>query len=396
MQPGMQTAGELPTPDEESRRHSERVRAHIEAAIAAGGGNISFAEFMHLALYAPGLGYYSAGARKFGRDGDFITAPEVSPLFGHVVARASAPVLQQLSGGEILELGAGSGALAVSMLGRLAELDALPDRYLILEVSPDLAERQREAIGNLGREFVARVEWLDSLPQEFCGVVIANEVADALPVERFTRTGGELMQYCVTNSDDGFAWQTKAAPRLLRDQVQQIERELGYTFPDDYRSEFSPGLGEWIGDIADRLSSGLVFLFDYGVARSEYYALHRRDGWLRCFFRHHIHDDPLILPGIQDLSAWVDFTSIAQAASSRGLVVDAYLPQARFLMHNGLEDELRSLSSLSHAEQLELSRQVKLLTLPGEMGEHFKYIAMHRGEIEISPALCAGDRAHVL
>ena len=396
MQPERRDVAGLPAPDPVSRRHSERVHEHIRAAIVAAGGSISFAEFMQHALYAPGLGYYVAGARKFGAEGDFVTAPEVSPVFGRVVARAAAPILRQIETAEILELGAGSGALAVAMLGRLAELGALPTRYLILEVSADLEERQRQAIGALDPELAGRVEWLTGLPREFAGVVLANEVADALPVERFLKDHGEVRQLRVTLAGEDFAWQPCTAPPELGERVAAIERYVGYVLPDGYRSELSPGLGAWLGDIGASISRGVVFLLDYGVSRREYYARERDHGWLRCCFRHHAHDDPLILPGIQDLSAWVDFTTVAEAASACGLVVGAYLPQSQFLMHNGLEDELASFNSLARTEQLELSRQVKVLTLPGEMGEHFKCMVLHRGSVELSPGLSAADRAHTL
>ena len=369
MQPKNASTLEVPIPDSDSAAHSAKVFDCIVAAIDTEGGSVSFAEFMHFALYAPGLGYYSAGSRKFGTAGDFVTAPEISPLFGEVLAAQSAYVLDQLGGGDVLEPGAGTGALAVSVLRKLDELNALPENYFILEVSPDLAERQAERIKADAPDFFERVSWLTEMPNQFSGVVIANEVIDAFPVERFLIREGEVLQARVAVDGDNLTWRYAEAPSALASVVRSIERELGFTFPDGYRSEVSLAARNWVSELAASITAGFVFLIDYGVTRREYYAAERSDGWLRCHFRHHAHNNPLVLPGIQDVTAWVDFTGVAEAAVASDMSVAGYVTQAGFLLSGGLEDALANFDSLSISEQVELSRGIKLLTLPAEMGE---------------------------
>jgi SAM-dependent MidA family methyltransferase len=305
----------LPRADNASRKHSERVCAFIRQRITAAGGSLSFAEFMHHALYAPGLGYYAAGNAKFGPAGDFVTAPEVSALYAPVVARQVSEILRQLDGGEVLELGAGSGVLAAGILKTLQDLGIRPTRYGILEVAADLRERQQRLLEERAPDLAGCVEWLDGLPQNFSGVIIANEVADALPVERFVIQGDEVRQYRVGCDDGGFAWQTAAAPAMLQNAVRQIESEIGHPLADGFESEVSMSLPAWTRDLARCMAQGAIFLFDYGVSRREYYAPDRNRGWLRCHFRHFAHDDPLLNVGIQDLTSWVDFTAVAGAAA---------------------------------------------------------------------------------
>lgn len=386
----------LPAADAVSLAHSEKVAACIRQAVADAGGSISFAEFMQLALYAPGLGYYNAGAAKFGPNGDFVTAPEVSPLFGRVLARQCASVLQQLPVPQVLELGAGSGALAVQVLGALSDFGIEVERYDIFEVSPELKERQERRIrGELPR-MLPTVAWLSQLPEKFDGVVIANEVADALPVERFQKDGNRVLQLRVTTERNAFAWCRETAPEFLVAAVRRIEVTLGAALPDGYTSEVSTGLPHWLHDIAARVGTGFVFLFDYGLPRRAYYAPDRDDGWLRCHFRHHAHNNPLVYPGIQDLTAWVDFTAVAEAASAAGMNVAGFVTQAQFLMNGGLPEELADMAKLPTVAQLELSRQVKLLTLPGEMGEHFKCLGLCRGQLLIPASFTFMDRVHTL
>jgi SAM-dependent MidA family methyltransferase len=386
----------LPRPDDDSLAHSKKVCESIRQAIDEAGGSISFAQFMHLALYSPGLGYYNVGTTKFGETGDFVTAPELSPLFGRVVARQCASVLKQLEKGKILELGAGSGRLAVEILRKLTDLESPPERYLILEISADLKARQEELISEELPDLLPRVEWLSKLPEKFAGVVIANEVADALPVERFERTDAAVLQMHVTANETGFDWSRKPAPEILAMAVEKIETDIGEALPPGYQSEISLGLPDWIGQIAKSLDQGLVLLFDYGVSRREYYSRERNQGWLRCHFRHHAHNEPLIYPGIQDLTSWVDFTAVAESAVDHGLDVAGYVTQAQFLINGGLEDELAGIADLPVADQLELSKQVKLLTLPGEMGENFKCIGLGCGDLTGVTAFSSVDRAHTL
>ena len=396
MQAETHNANRLPEPDAASLAHCRKVAALIREQIVAAGGSISFADFMQHALYAPGFGYYMAGARKFGAAGDFVTAPELSPLFGRVLARQCAEVFEQIGGGELLELGAGSGVLAVDLLRKLKELDVLPLRYRILEVSAELQERQQDRIRNELPEMMQRVEWLSDLPPAFNGVIVANEVADALPVERFTRTSDGIQQQRVIATESGFAWQSMPAPELLARAVHKIEVDIGRKLRPGYTAEISLGLPGWIESLAASLAQGLIFLCDYGVSRREYYAADRKDGWLRCHYRHRAHSDPLIYPGIQDLTAWVDFSLLAEAAAGSGLKLDGYAAQGPFLLQGGLVEELADFVELPTDRQLELSRQVKLLTLPGEMGENFKCMGLRRGEFQVPTAFAGTDRAHTL
>jgi len=386
----------LPEPDDLSARHSREVAAHITERIRQAGGSIGFAEYMQAALYARGLGYYAAGATKFGTDGDFVTAPEISSVFGRVLARQVAEVLQQLEAGSVLEFGAGSGKLAVDLLLALEQLDAMPEHYLILEVSADLQQRQQQRLQRDVPQHVERVRWLSDLPAAHSGVVIANEVLDALPVERFTRSADAVLQQRVESTAEGFRFTSGDAPAQLAATVSSIEEALGAPLAEGYTSEVSMGAAPWVADIAAMLEQGVVFLFDYGCSRSEYYAADRSDGWLRCHFRHRAHDNPLILPGIQDITAWVDFTGIAESAVAAGLAVAGYQPQAMFLAGGGLQQELQGMTDLPPEQQLALSAQIKTLTLPGEMGEKFKCMALSRGLAEAPSAFLLGDRIHTL
>jgi len=396
MQQEWQTINELPKPDDDSLAHCQKVCKSIRQAIDEAGGSISFSQFMHLALYSPGLGYYNVGTTKFGAAGDFITAPELSPLFSHVVARQCSVALGQLEKGQILELGAGNGRFAVEILRKLADLKSLPVRYLILETSAELKARQEELLGEELPDVYPKVEWLSQLPEKFVGVVIANEVADALPIERFERTDNAVLQMHVTANETGFEWSRKPAPEILKIAVKKIEADIGKVLPRGYQSEVSLALPDWIGQIANCLHNGLVLLFDYGVSRREYYSHDRNQGWLRCHLRHHAHNEPLIYPGIQDVTSWVDFTAIAESATYHDLDVTGYVTQAHFLINGGLEEELIGIADLPVDDQFELLRQVKLLTLPGEMGENFKCIGLNRGSLTGITAFSSIDRAHVL
>ena len=386
----------LPEPDELSAQHSARVSEHIRNKIEEAGGRISFAEFMHEALYAPGLGYYNAGSSKFGTDGDFITAPEVSSMFGRVLARQSVEVLGQIESGEVLEIGAGSGKLAVDMLRAFEDSNALPEAYNFLEVSADLQDRQQRRLRKELPHLVDRVRWLSGLPQKFDGLIIANEVLDAMPVERFVRRDSGLLQCCIALEAETFVWTEFEAPDRLASAVAAIETGTGQTLANGYMSEVSLAAPLWVADVADCLRHGAVFLFDYGLSQREYYAPDRLDGWLRCHFRHHAHNDPLINAGIQDLTAWVDFSAIAGAAVDAGLEILGFQTQSQFLMGGGLEIEMQNFTEMPLKQQIELSGQIKTLTLPGEMGENFKCMALGRGEINSPSAFQFADRTQTL
>jgi len=359
------------------------------------GGSISFAEYMQHALYAPGLGYYSAGASKFGAQGDFVTAPEVSPLFANVIARQCVEIFAQLDAASIVEFGAGSGRLAVDLLKKLETLGALPDHYQILEVSADLRERQERLLQSEAPEYLARVEWVSAIPPRHSGVIIANEVLDALPVERFTRRGS-VCQQRVRANNGLFEFVEAEAPKHLVDAVSAIEEDLGGHLPDGYTSEVSLGVSGWVSEVVASLHHGMAFLFDYGVSRREYYAAERTEGWLRCHFRHRAHNDPLVLPGIQDITSWVDYTRVAEAAVSAGGEIAGYVSQAQFLTGGGLDIEVQGMMDLPPEQQVKLSGQVKLLTLPSEMGEHFKCLGVSRGSITRPTAFRIQDRTHTL
>jgi SAM-dependent MidA family methyltransferase len=365
------------TPDEaaHSRRMVERIRDEIDA----NAGWISFERYMELALYEPGLGYYSAGSTKLGRAGDFVTAPEISPLFSRCLAHQCAQVLGTLSGGDILELGAGSGVMAVDVLRELAARESLPARYLILEVSADLRERQAALIRERVPEAAGRVEWLDRWPEAFRGVVLANEVLDALPVHRFRVRGGEINTLGVTWQLGRLDWSEVKADAALESAVRRIEAQLGERLPDGYASEINLRLPAWIAGLGAALQEGVALFIDYGLPQRQYYRVERREGTLLCHFRHRFHDDPLILAGVQDIGAWVDFTAVAEAATAAGLDVAGYTTQAHFLIGNGIEKLLAPREDGDLTGRLQLARQAMLLTLPGEMGERFKVIGLTRG-----------------
>ena len=388
--------GLLPPADAETLARSALCADYLRNRIRTAGGSLSFAEFMHDALYAPGLGYYTAGAAKFGADGDFVTAPEISPLFGRVLARQCAEVLEALGGGDILEFGAGSGKLAAELLAALEARDTLPSTYRILEVSPDLEQRQRQTLELRVPRLAGRVEWLACPPTGHRGVVLANEVLDALPVERFCRVKDGVRQVRVAIRGEGFDTVEEPAPDILAAAVADIESALGRRLPAGFVSEICLAAPPWIGELSATLEQGVVLLFDYGVSRREYYAPDRSGGWLRCHFRHHVHGNPLILPGVQDLTAWVDFTAVAGAAVDCGFELCGYLPQASFLINAGLDAELAQFANLPLASQLELSGQVKLLTLPGEMGENVKCLGLGRGVSENLRGFSQADRTHTL
>jgi SAM-dependent MidA family methyltransferase len=365
------------TPDEAA--HSRRLVNRIWEEIDARSGWLSFERFMELALYEPGLGYYSAGASKLGAGGDFVTAPEVSSLFSRCLATQCGEILQHVSGGAILEFGAGSGVMAADLLNELAVKGSLPQRYLILEVSADLRERQRALVQERAPAHAARVEWLDRLPQEFRGVVLANEVLDALPVQRFRIRGDQVNALGVTWQLGRLDWSEIHADAELEAAVRRIEANTGERLPDGYTSEINMRLTPWIAGVAAALREGVALFIDYGLPQRQYYRSERREGTLLCHFRHRFHDDPLINVGVQDIGAWVDFTAVAEAASAAGLAVAGFSTQAHFLIGSGLEQLLAPAEGHELATRVQLARQAMLLTLPGEMGERFKVIGLGRG-----------------
>jgi len=366
----------LPALTPEEVAHSEQLVHRIRDAIDAGGGWISFERFMELALYAPGLGYYSAGAVKLGRAGDFVTAPEISPLFSRCLANQCVEVMDQLGAIDILELGAGSGVMAADILRELAVQQRLPARYLILEVSADLRERQRVTLQERVPELLDRIAWLDAWPTDLRGVVLANEVLDAMPVERFRVRGGQITCVGVTWQLGRLDWSETHASPELEAAVREIEKAVGAPLPEGYFSEVNLRLKPWVHGLASALSEGVALFIDYGLPRAQYYRHERNEGTLLCHYRHRFHDDPLINVGVQDIGAWVDFTEVAEAASDVGLRIAGFTTQAHFLIGCGIEHFLAALADAQMIDRVQLARQAMLLTLPGEMGEKFKVIGL--------------------
>lgn len=368
----------------------------LHDAIAAAGGWLPFADYMQLALYAPGLGYYSAGATKFGPGGDFVTASEISPLFAPVVARSFVDVLAHLSAvgpgapaaampasGDVLEFGAGTGRFAAGALATLAAAQQLPAHYDILEVSGDLRERQRATLAaqlaDSQSQPTPRLRWLDRLPGQFQGVMFANEVLDALATERFTVQGGAVRLSGVALGPQGLVFAQRPPGCAGEEREQAITRRLGELLaqlPDGYEGECCLGVEPWIAALAASLQRGVVLLIDYGLPRSQLYHPQRQQGTLRCFYRQLAHDDALFRPGLCDISAWVDFTAVAEAAVEHGLELLGFTTQAGFLLENGIESLLAR--DMPDRERAALAHGARQLLLPGEMGESFKVMALGR------------------
>ncbi len=375
-----------PEPDEQALAVSHQLTARIRQELDEADGWISFERYMQRALYEPGLGYYSGGSIKLGAAGDFVTAPELSTVVGQALAREIRPVLEATNAPLILEFGAGSGRLAESLLVTLDD-DGAPDlEYQILELSADLKERQRSRLATFGD----RVKWLARLPVEpFEGVILANEVLDAFPVIRFVKRAGQARALGVSYQRGTFVWAEGPADLKLSAAVEALEAELGYVLPTGFRSEFSPGLRAWMTSVAERLVRGALLIVDYGLVRHEYYHPSRFDGTLVCHYRHRAHTDPFLFPGLQDISAWVDFSACAQAARDAGLAVAGFTTQAQFLLEGGATDWLQSSNGRVNAKQ---AQAFKTLVLPDEMGERFKVLLLTRGITRTLPGRDFRDR----
>ncbi|MDX3907064.1 MAG: SAM-dependent methyltransferase [Pigmentiphaga sp.] len=383
----------LPELDPESSAHSRRVAGFIADEIRKAGGWLPFERWMSLALYAPGLGYYAAGNQKLAAGGaapagDFVTAPELTPLFARTLARQVAQVLEDCGSTEVLEFGAGTGALAEGLLAALDEA-GIPASYRIVEVSADLRERQRTRLASYG----GRVAWLDTLPASFVGCVLGNEVLDAMPVRLFRWTGSGLLERGVAlAADQRFVWEDRPAPQDLVDAVSARMPALpGYVSEVNLQAEaFMRGMGQW-------LKAGAALLVDYGFTRREYYHPQRMEGTLMCHLRHVAHADPLVAAGVQDITAHVDFTAMAEAAVEGGLEVLGYASQAVFLMNAGLADLLAPLDpGIDAASYARAVGPVQKLLSPAEMGELFKVLAVGRGLRQPLAGFSRGDRSGAL
>ena len=387
------SASDLPIPSAEARAHSTQLMEKLHSMIGAHGGRIAFETYMNACLYLPQLGYYRCGTEKFGAGGDFITAAEESPLFAHCLARFKSRVA---CANQILEVGAGSGKLAAGILAWLAQHNALPDHYFILELSPELRRRQQQTLSASVPKLLERVVWLDDIPDQFSGLVIANELLDAMPVKRFRRKDGKLYEQYVTWRDGVLCYEDVLAsdPRLQA-RVDELIAAGHIDANSPYLSEVNFVAEDWLRTLGEKLHAGVVLLLDYGYPRNAYYHAQRQMGTLMCHFRHHAHPDPLILPGIQDITAHIDFTAMADAALDVGMEIAGFTTQGYFLMNMDVLNALDVQQSHT-AQYVQLANEVKKLTLPGEMGEKFKVLALSKGlEVEL-PGFESHDLRHLL
>lgn len=383
---------DLPPPDDVALDHSAAVTRHVIAAIEAAGGWLDFADYLDHVLYAPGLGYYSAGATRFGEAGDFVTAPELGPAFAGCLARVVRRLQAELPATTVLEFGAGSGALAADLLAALA--DSPPGQYLIVEVSADLRERQRRTLAARVPQLLPRVQWLDRLPAApVDGLVVANEVVDALPFSCFRLESGAPQALGVEVADGVLAWAARPAAPSLRAALAAAMHGAGADWPDGYAGEVRPRAEAFVATLAGCLGRGLALLADYGGTAREVYHPDRRQGTLLCHYRHRAHADPFLWPGLQDITAWVDFSRLAAAAATAGLGVAAYGTQAHFLLANGVLDAGAPEDPTARARW---SQEVGALLLPGGLGERFKVLALAHEPPAWSRGLVMRDLAAAL
>lgn len=367
----------LPVPDQHALIQSEKLINRIKESIHMQGGSISFDEYMKLALYEPGLGYYSAGSYKFGAEGDFVTAPELSPIFSQCLANQCEQILNDLGAGTILELGAGTGAMARDILLELEKQNSLPEQYMILEISADLKQRQQYNLKETIPHLFDRMVWLDTLPEKgITGVILANEVLDSLPVKRFKKTSTGFKEMKVGLGDNQFVWVDSYAEGELLKNIEGLENKLSILFPDNYISEINTQLVQWLNGLKKVLNKGVMIFIDYGYSAPEYYHPERMDGSLLCHYRHRVHADPFYNIGLQDITCSANFSAVAECADSIGFHVNGYTNQTYFLFGCGLEKLLANMDELGIKEQTQIAQQVRILTMPEEMGERFKVMAL--------------------
>jgi len=373
--------------------HHLRALEEIHQQIMQAGGAIRFEQYMQAALYMPGFGYYRCGTQKFGAAGDFITAPEISPLFARCLAR----FIQQTDLSEnILEVGAGSGILAANILVALAEVAIQPAHYYIVELSAELRERQRETIAKMVPAAADCVTWLDSLPADFTGVVLANELLDAMPVRRFHLKQEKLYEQYVAWCDGALCYQDKSTddPRLLA-RIEMLQSQTSLAEASEYLSEINFMAEDWVSTMTATLQQGVILLIDYGYPRNAYYHAQRHTGTLMCHYQHHAHADPLILACLQDITAYVDFTAMADAALAASAEVCGFTTQAHFLLNMGILEEVNADIS-DWPAHLQQANEIKKLTLPGEMGENFKVMALGKNYEALVPGFSQHDLRHLL
>ncbi len=379
----------LPEPDSHALQHSQKLVECIRDEIKNNNGSITFRRYMEMALYEPSLGYYVSGAHKIGAGGDFTTAPEISPLFSRCIANHCAKNIQKVGGCtsaplsidtyNILELGAGSGVMAADILIELEKQALLPKQYYILDLSPDLIERQQKTLRSKVPHLVDRVQWLNQLPKNFEGMIIGNEVLDAMPVDVFTQQNDTVFEHHVIWQDNQLIEQLKPA----RDSLKKVVLDLKIPHhATPYTSEINPNLDGWFTSLNQCLKAGVILLIDYGYSQTEYYLDERNKGTLICHYQHLVNEAPLYYPGLQDITANVDFTAVAEAADNAGFKVKGFVPQATFLTNTDLESYFVQALNNKPDDQYKVAQQVRSLSLPTEMGERFKCIALTKNHDE--------------
>ena len=391
----------LPTPSEPAFQHSCAVKNMIRSEITMSGGWIPFTRYMELAIYSPGIGYYSSGTTKFGCAGDFVTAPEISSLFGRTIAKQAKQILKNIGedSGDILEFGAGTGKLAIDLLLELENLNSLPRNYFILEVSGGLREQQKELFKNFAPHLLSRVQWLENLPTKFKGLIFANEVLDAMPVNLVVWRENCLFERGVVWSGKGFEWSDHL---LAEGELFTIAKEIippacfNTNSSDTYISEINLSVRRFIRSLASILQQGAVILVDYGFGRDEYYHNQRNRGTLMCHYRHHAHDDPFYHPGLQDITSHVDFTAIKEAAVGEGLELLGYVSQAQFLINCGITEILARTPAENTVDYLPMANQLQKLVSPAEMGELFKVIGLGRDTKQPLIGFSNGDKSYLI
>ena len=386
----------LPPLNHDEKYISDLALSEIKQKIKSSGGKITFSEFMHHALYAPLLGYYSGKSKKFGESGDFITAAEETGILGRIIAKQCSVILNEIPDAAIIEYGPGSGALAVSILKQLLQMGLKPRAYYMVDVSEDLIERQKNRISTELPEIYDSVIWKSEIPDGFSGIVIGNEVIDSMPFERFMISNKRILQFFVGTKEEELVYKLEPANIEIKKYVKRIESQIGKSLCEGYISEISFIGRDWINQISLKLNQGMIILLDYGVSRSEYYSDDKNQGWTHCHFKHHKHFEPLIYPGMQDITTWVDFSLISETAKANDMIVDAYLTQAQFIINNGIEDEFLGFESMDIKKQMELTRQIKLLTLPDKMGSNFKCLVMTKNFLKKGMVNKTGDKSYVL
>ncbi len=374
---------QLPLPHSSAIAHSQQLTAQIIQKIAAHHNQIPFADFMHMALYAPGLGYYHVGNQKLGQYGDFITAPEISPLFSYSLAYYLNTLYTHISaslGAYILEVGAGSGKMALHLLQYLQQQNSLPEKYYILELSPDLQQKQQHLLQQKLPDIYPRIVWLDTLPQNFKGIILANEVLDAMPVHLLSWQANQLQEKYVSYhhpKQSFYFTDGELSHPLLSQKGEYIASLQHHTSP--YITEVNLLAESWLASIADCLEAGVCIVIDYGFPEQEYYHPDRNTGTLMCHYQHHSHTDPFFYPGLQDITAHVNFTALANTAVQHAMQVNAFTTQAYFLLGNHLVEFAQQQIATSPSSNIyPISQAVRTLTLAEEMGELFKVLVLSK------------------